>query len=118
MKRSIRDLSTAASDQLSYLIVYAPEFPAEDQTTADRECERLLEVLREIAGRAASTPKRQWLVLAIAEVEQARGALRAGEPSAANDLFHSAEEHFKAYLSGRRAAPSFVAGPDGGVERA
>jgi hypothetical protein len=118
MKQSLRDLSAAASDQFSYLIVYAPNFPADDQTTADLECERLLGMLREVAGRAASTPKKQWLELAIIEVEQARMALRANQASAANDLFHSAEDHFKAYLSGKQAKATFVVGPDGGVEPA
>jgi hypothetical protein len=117
MKQSIKDLSAAATDQFSYLIVYAPEFPPDDQTTSDRECDRLLGMLREIEGRAASTPKKQWLTLAITEVEQACTALRADQASAANDLFHSAEEHFKAYLTGKRAQATFVADPDGGVER-
>jgi len=118
MKRSLRALTTAAADHFSYLIVYAPDFPREDKTDVGREYGRLLEMLREIEGRAADTPKKQWLRLAIVETEQARDAHRARDATTANDLLHSAEEHFKAYLSGKRGSPGFIAGPDGTIEPA
>lgn len=117
MMRSMKGLTAAAADHFSYLIVYAPEFPKEDQTDADRECGRLLEMLGEIEQRAADTPKKQWLTLSIKETDDARERFRANDPSGANDLLHSAEEHFRAYLVGKRAAPGFVAGPDGTIER-
>lgn len=117
MKRSLKDLTTAVGDHFSYLIVYAPEFPKEDRTDADRECGRLLEMLREIERRAGNTPKKQWLRLSITETEQARESLAAADLPAANSLLHSAEEHFKAYLSGKRSRASFIAGPDGAVDR-
>jgi hypothetical protein len=117
MKRSLKDLTAAAADHFSYLIVYAPEFPKEDQTDADCECGRLLEMLREIEARAAETPKKQWLRLTIKETEDARERFRAEDAGGANDMLHSAEEHFKAYLSGKRERGSFIAGPDGTIER-
>ena len=117
MKRSLRDLTAAAADHFSYLIVYAPELPNEDQADADSESGRLLEMLREIEARAAETPKKQWLRLSIKETEDARERFRAGDLGGANGLLHSAEEHFKAYLSGKRDKGSFIAGPDGTIKR-
>ena len=117
MKRSLKDLTNAASDHFSYLIVYAPDFPREDQTNTDRESERLLAMLREIEERSAETPKKQWLRLSINEAEDAREKFRVNEPVPANRLLHSAEEHFKAYLSGKQGKVSFVVGPNGATER-
>jgi hypothetical protein len=117
MKRSLKDLTAAAADHFSYLIVYAPEFPKADQTDAEREGQRLLEMLREIEERAAETPKKQWLRLCIKETEDACERFRADDVGGANDLLHSAEEHFKAYLSGKRDKPGFIAGPGGTIER-
>jgi len=74
-------------------------------------------MLLEIKSRAADTPKKQWLTLAIAEVEQARAALSTSDASGANGLLHEAEDHFSAYLSGKRAKATFIGGPDGGVEQ-
>jgi len=117
MKRSVRDISASAADRFSYIIVYAPDFPSEDQTNADQQCGRLLDDLRELESRAAETPKKQWLLLTLTEVEQARLAFREGDVSAASSLLQSAEGHFKAYLSGKRAKASFIAGPDGTIEQ-
>jgi hypothetical protein len=111
------DLTGAAADHFSYLIVYAPDFPAEDKTDAGRECEHLLGMLHEIEERAGDTPKKQWLKLAIAETVQARSAFASNDSTAANNLLHAAEEHFRAYLTGKRVRPSFIAGPDGAVEK-
>jgi hypothetical protein len=117
MMRRLRDLTSAAADHFSYLLVYAPEFPEEDATDGEQECDRLLAMLRDIDGRTTATARRQWLRLAIKEVEDAREGFRSKSPEVANNLLHSAEEHFKAYVSGRRGRVSFLAGPDGTVER-
>ncbi len=113
----MKDLTGAAADHFSYLIVYAPEFPAEDATDVNRECQRLLGMLQEIEQRAGDTPKKQWLKLAITETVQARDAFASNDATMANDLLHAAEEHFRAYLAGKQARPSFIGGPDGTIEK-
>jgi hypothetical protein len=117
MMRSLKGLTAAAADHFSYLIVYAPDFPKEDETDAERECGRLLDMLREIGRRAADTPKKQWLLLSIKEMEEVRAKLGANDAAAANDLLHSAEEHFKAYLTGKRGTARFLAGLNGAAEQ-
>lgn len=116
-KIPLRELTAEVRDFFSYLIVYTPDFPAEDDTSVEKEFRRLLDGLREIHDRVADIPKKRWIGLAIQEVKEAEAAYLSGDERTGNTLLHSAEEHFKNYLEGKRATTTFVVDADGQAKK-
>ena len=81
--------------QISYIIIAAPRFPAEDGTDTKREFDRLFKVLAEAQGMTQDPQKRGALEQAGRE---ARGALtfyEADNAAEAVKLLRSAEARFK-----------------------
>ena len=116
---SLRQQIDRALLGFNHILLCAPnEFPVEEQTDLQAEFRKLLDYLRDILSRVRYLPSRQSIQLSITETEEALVAYLAGDDKKGSDLIQAAEEHFKSYLEGKKAKPTFIAGPGGQVEKA
>ena len=103
-------------DRFSYIEIYAPRFPEEDQTTLQREFDELRNDLLEIAAKTRTKSRQTWLNLALRETESAfLGYLRGDEDSGCKSV-QRAHEHFKKYVRREPTKARFLVGPDGTTE--
>lgn len=116
---SLRHQIDRALLDFNHILLCAPNgFPPEEGTDLQKEFARLLDRLRDILRRVRYPQARQWIQLSIGETEEALVAYVSGDDKKGSDLIQSAEEHFKAYLEGKKASPTFIAGPNGQLEKA
>jgi hypothetical protein len=100
-------------DRLSFVLIYAPSFPAEDETSVAQETERLLSDLRGLWDRVQDVERKHWLDLAAHEVLEARGHFERGDQSAGCSLIQSAEERLAHWQRGTKISASFIGDPAG-----
>jgi hypothetical protein len=107
------------SDQLSYNLVCAPNYPAEDKTSLDREEQRvnawLADALRDAARMEDVIG---WLQLAEKSVQMAFQHHRNHDETAACKAFENANEYLRNAAKRKLHKIDFVAKFDGGIERA
>lgn len=101
------------TDQLAYMRAYASRFPEEDGTSTENEFERLMAMIRVFEGTFSGD--RQWLTLAISEIEQARVAYGEGNESGGEKLLTAAVEHFKMGTTGKRPRTAYIVTPEGNI---
>jgi len=111
--KDLRDRVSETRDLFAYLIVYAPELPAEDRTTLDAEIAMVRDNLGEIADHLSKSAHREWLNLALREVDEAKAAFEAGAPDKGIQLLQAAEGHFLNLLRNKSSRPEFVVDPGG-----
>jgi hypothetical protein len=99
--------------RLNYMVVYAPDFPAEDCTSTEREISRALAALQEFREGIERPETAGLLNLVRIEIEQARDSFATGDAKEGRRLLQSAEEHFKEALRGKQKSATFIAGPSG-----
>jgi len=105
--------------EFNHILLCAPnEFPQEEGTNLQKEFARLLDRLKDILNRVNHPQARQWIQLSIGETEEALGAYLAGDEKKGSDFIQTAEEHFRNYLRRKKARPTFIAGPEGDIEKA
>jgi hypothetical protein len=100
-------------DELSYIVIYAPNFPAEDKTSIEQEMEHVLAGVAQLLQKARQAHSKQLLVLAAQELAQANEAFRSGDSKNGRRLIQEGEEHIREALRPRPRKPSFIAGPAG-----
>ena len=100
-------------DDLGYIVVYAPNFPTEDQTTVEREMERVIAATARLLDESKRDHTKQLLALAGTELVQAREHFLTGDEEKARRLVQEAEAHVKEGLRPQPRGASFVAGPSG-----
>lgn len=67
------------TDQLMYNQLYAPDYPAEDSTTLDREKSRILLWLEHAISSTRREDVGDWLRLGRSSIEEAFAKLKSGE---------------------------------------
>lgn len=102
-------------EKLAYLVVYAPELPAEDGTSLDKEFDQLSSAIRDISQHVAED-RVTWLHLATAELDQSRSRFVTGESKEGRSLLQAAEQHFSDYLDNKSPRATFVVGPNGSTD--
>lgn len=81
--------------QISYIIIGAPKFPAEDGTDVKREFDRLFKVLAEAQGMTQDANKRGSIEQAMREARDALMFYGADQAAEAVKQLRSAEARFK-----------------------
>ena len=104
-------------DALAYVLLYAPDFPVEDETSVEAEFDTLLEKVRGLWAEIQDADRRKWLDMLGRELVEARGAFLGGDPEGGRHLVESAQERLRAWSSKRRRQANFIANSDGGIER-
>ncbi len=115
--QEISNLTSRVLETLAFIKVYAPDFPAEDETTIYKEFSKLFELLQSIAKLLTNTDGRRWVDLTLQETRDALRAFDEGHEDGALHLVHSAEDHFRSYVAGRRFKPGFQVTQEGNVEK-
>ncbi|MCK6681266.1 MAG: hypothetical protein L6R30_02475 [Thermoanaerobaculia bacterium] len=99
--------------RLNHIVVCAPDFPPEEETTTEREVDALVEELDELARTDSKKFDAELLNLVRIEIADAAVRARAGDIDACRVLLTSAEAHLNEATSKKPRAVAFVAGPDG-----
>lgn len=105
-------------DRLSYVLLYAPDFPAEDATSVEQEFDKLLGQVHALWNEIQDLDRRRWLDLLGRELVEARAAFLEGDTKKGCSLIESAEERLANWRSRKKMRPSFIAGPAGDVKKA
>lgn len=104
---------TRIIDRLSYLLLFAPDFPAEDETSLEREHDELQLELHDYETAFPKAKEHPLYALVLHELESAFALYRDGDTWAASKQIQVASERFKQTFHGSRPRVHFVAGPDG-----
>lgn len=115
---SLRQQIDRALLDFNHILLCAPNaFPLEEATSLEKAFARLLDRLKDIFHRVRYPQARQWIQLSISQTEEALAAYLSGDDKKGSDLIQAAEEDFRSYLKGKKARPTFVAGPSGEAEK-
>lgn len=114
-----RRTAVEAGDALSVLVTFAPaKFPVEGGLSFDGTVSYVLERLDRLVQWSQVEWKTQSLSLAREEVTRARDVfLTTGDEEEAWRLFSEAKYHFAQFERGEPPRTTFVAGPNGELER-
>lgn len=109
---------TVIGDLLSYVLIYAPDFPKEDATSLEEQFDRLLTQIHALWREIQDVDRRRWLDLLGREVVEARASFLQGDEKTGRALIQSAEERLKSWGSRKKMEPTFIVGPTGSTEKA
>ena len=117
---SARELAVRIGDSLTILVDTEPsEFPLPNGRTFEREAEKLLARVAELANRTRVEWKKKLLELVGQEVVAAQDALiREHDAPRSHQLLQDAELHFRQYEQGVEPKVTFIAGADGSLVKA
>ena len=104
-------------ERLSYVLLYAPIFPPDDQTSVSQEFERLLTETRLLWNGVQDVERRHWLDLLAAELLEARECFVQGDTLGGCRLIQSAEERLADWFSNKRSRPTFVVDSNGNTRK-
>lgn len=110
--RPLDSLASEVLDLLGYLIVCAPELPAEDETSLSKEFGRLTGLIEGIRERIGGDDRRQRLALVLVELRDALSSFESGCDTQATSQLELAERHFREAWEGR-TAPGRIFAVDG-----
>ena len=114
-KRRPSELERIVSDAMSYVLIYAPDFPDEDQTTTEAEFDRLLADCKRLWNGIQDVQRRRWLDLIGKELVEARQRYLSGDEHTGRQLLESAQQHFRAWCERKAMSPTFIVDPSGGA---
>lgn len=117
-KRDLNRRIMAIGDRLSYVLLYAPDFPKEDATTVEQEFDKLLGQVHALWNEIQDVERRRWLDLLGRELVEARAAFLGGDTKGGCALIQSAEERLASWRSQKRMRADFIVGPAGDVRKA
>jgi len=118
---SRKDLDRRVSglrDRLSYVLLYAPDFPKEDATTVEQEFDTLLAQVHALWNEIQDLERRRWLDLLGRELVEARAAFLEGDTKKGCSLIQSAEERLANWQSREKTKATFIVGPAGDAKKA
>jgi hypothetical protein len=104
-------------DRLSYVLLYAPDFPREDETTVEHEFDKLVEQVHTLWKEVQDVERRGWLDLLGRELVEAKAAFVEGDTKKGACLIQSAEERLASWHSRKRVRSTFIVGPDGDTKK-
>jgi hypothetical protein len=104
-------------DNMAYVLVNAPEFPEEDQTSLERERERITGRLSKHRSTLRTEDQLTWHSLAEQEIAAAFGAYSSGDEHTGCRQLQQAEEHFRRSFKPKKIRSDFVVGTGGEITK-
>ena len=102
-----------AIDKLSYNLLYAPDYPAEDMTSLAQEKSLILQWLKDVDKLVGKQEAKGWLHLGFSTVESAFGNFDDKDVGKARKDIQAAIEYLKNAKSRNPNHIDFIAGADG-----
>ncbi len=96
-----------------YMILSAPDFPAEDETDLDKEFVRLFDLLAEANAMTKNEDKRRWIAMALQESMDALAFFKSGNEGEGLKVLQSASARFDNVTMGKKHVVNFIVGADG-----
>jgi hypothetical protein len=96
-----------------YMILSAPNFPAEDETDVDKEFVKLFELLAKASAITKNADKRQWIDITVRESNEALGLFKIGKDDEGLKVLQSASFRFDNVTQGKKHVVNFIVGADG-----
>ena len=101
------------TDQLSYNLLYAPDYPAEDYTNLEKEAEQIRLWLNKVIKFTQRENVGYWLRLADSTIILAFSKFREKENQAGRKEIETAIQYLKNALSKRQLKAGFLSYPEG-----
>jgi hypothetical protein len=117
-KRDLNRRIRAIGDRLSYVLLYARDFPKEDATTVEQEFDKHRDQVHGLWSEIQDGERRRWRDLLGKELVEARAAFLEGDTKSGCALIQSAEERLASWRSRKRMKADFIVGPAGDVRKA
>lgn len=105
-------------ERIAYIGAYAPDFPSEDETVLEVELEVLIQGLHQHLGISRKRWKKQLLIVATEEIQEARPFLVKRDQTSqlrASSLLQAAAEHIRQSQRAKAPRTTFVVSPGGTV---
>jgi len=106
------------TDKLSYNLLYAPDYPAEDKTSLDNEEQLIKKWLAVALSACRREDVGDWIGLGEKSVIKAFNHFRSGEELAGSREVQSASEYLHNAVSQKPFKVDLVGRPDGTVKKA
>ena len=103
------------TDQLSYNLLYAPDYPEEDRTSLEKEELRIREWLADVLQLIRREDVGDWLRLGSSAVATAFEKFRAEQDREARKDIDAAIQYLKNALVQKQHKPDFISSPDGTI---
>ncbi len=118
MKREqLHYLRSRILDKMAYVLVYAPDFPAEDRTNLHQCQDQLAAMTSEHRASLRTEDQLKWHRIAEQELDDAFNSFTAGDGHRRCSQIQRAEEHFRKSFKAKKIRPNFVVGTDGQVTK-
>lgn len=104
-------------DRLSYTLLYAPDYPEEDQTSLDKEEQQIQKTLSDVIRSVQRVDFEDWLLLSSTTVKTAFAKFRVKQNREARKDVEIAIEHLKCALAQKPRGARFISAPDGTIAR-
>ena len=115
--RRAYELRNELAELYSYILLYAPEFPEEDQIDLEQAFARLYELLDDLLAQTQAGDQEKWLRVARLEAQEAHKAFGAGDDLEGARIIQRSEEHLGNRFTKKQIRPTFVVDPDGGASK-
>jgi hypothetical protein len=116
MKREqLHNLRSKILDKMAYVLVYAPNFPAEDRTSLQQCRDRLTAMTSEHRASVRTDDQLKWHRIAEQELDDAFNAFAAGDTHRGCSQIQRSEEHFRKSFKAKPIRPNFVVAMDGQI---
>ena len=99
--------------EMAYVLLNAPDFPAEDETSLKRMRDKIVDRMSHHRETLHSEVQLVWHRLAEQEVSAAFEAFSSGDRHVGCRQIQQAEDHFRRSFKPKKIRPDFVVGPDG-----
>src|SRR3954453_10344352 len=93
MSTQLRNLYREAADFLTYLKLYAPDFPTRDEMTCEKALSRLFDYLVGIEGAERNVAANRWLRIYREELKKAERLFGSGRHSDGRKTLDSAKDY-------------------------
>jgi hypothetical protein len=116
--RQAYDLRNELAQLYSYILIYAPDFPEEDQIDLTAAFTQLFQRLDRLFAQTRGDHQKRWLQVARTEAEEAFRAYSSGEDHAGAQIIQLSEEHVRNRFTKKAIRPTFLVGPGGETSKA
>ena len=87
-------------ETLSYILLYAPDFPEEDETSTEEQFGQVLDDVKALGGGIQDLERRRWLELVARELVEARSCFVSGDSDGGMKRVQAAQGHLASWRNG------------------
>jgi hypothetical protein len=104
-------------DQLSYNLLYAPDYPPLDKTSLALQRDELLRAIRDVESNVKREDIGDWIRLALTSVQEVFTCFEQNRDGEARKEIQIAQSYLENAISKKQHRATFIASPGGSIAR-